>query len=383
MLSFFIFLKIGEVLLILLAMLFMVFALLAVPGAILYVIYKNKKNRAAWQEIAPKLNLQLTKSGKMPMTGVYNDCPVKVSIGARRVGYGEDSYVENFTYCEINFPTSLRLLLNIKFGKAGKNTIPLGNANFDKSYAVKAYDANLIRQLLLADFHSAKTQNLMGDLILAKDEFDEVKINDKRVYVETSGVVNDFETIKNLLDATTDLAKRFYEARQNLPPAKWEKQTLSSWQTLANEHNLSLDAKNYILQGNYKNFPVRVSLETIKGKWQTEIKLKFPKSLMTGLKIMPDNSLHKALTWFGMQDIEAGNKAFDNAFIVKAKNVVVAKHKLQPDLCTKLIDLKSRTSNILITDEDLDITHDTVLGEPGKLKNHLDELIFTAQMLMR
>ena len=46
---------------------------------------------------------------------------------------------------------------------------------------------------------------------------------------------------------------------------------------------------------------------------------------------MPDNALHKALSWLGMQDIESGNKAFDDAFIVKAKNEAVARNKLQPD----------------------------------------------------
>lgn len=116
-------------------------------------------------------------------------------------------------------------------------------------------------------------------------------------------------------------------------------------------NGLSFDAKGYVLQGNYQNFPVFIALETGAGEWQTQMKLRFPHSLMVGLKIMPENTIHKALTWVGVQDIEVGIKEFDDAFIVKGKNIEAAKYKLQPDFCFRLVELNRQTSNISIDDE--------------------------------
>ena len=98
---------------------------------------------------------------------------------------------------------------------------------------------------------------------------------------------------------------------------------------------------------------------------------------------MPDNPLHKALSFLGVQDIESGNKIFDDAFIVKAENVMIARHKLQPDLCTQLLKLNSRASNVLVTDEEISITSDSVLNDERILQSYLDEVVLSAQMLVR
>lgn len=383
-----IFLKLGEVILVLFAIFMMLAAFLAIPGAIAYVIIKGKRNREAWGEVSNKLGLKLLPNGKLPMTGVYNDCPVEFSIFVQRRmgGYSGEIYHRrhvNYTFCKANFPNNLRLSLNITTGKSSHGSIFTGLAGFDNSFDVRGIDREIVQRMLLTESPTQRTNNLVGDLMLAKESVSHIQIDDEGVYVQQKGVVTDLETIKKWLEITTYLAKRFYAARQNLPRTDWEKQTIQAWQSLAGQNNLSFNSNNLTLEGNYKNFPVRVAVKADTEKMQTEIKLNFPNSLMAGLKIMPDNAVHKALSWLGMQDIKSGNKTFDDAFIVKAQNEAVAKNKLQPDLCTQLLNINSQASNLLITDEEISIVFDSVMSDEKFVKFYLEALVSTAQMLQR
>lgn len=379
----------GEILL----FLFILMMLFSIPviiiGVVFYILRRNNKNRAAWNLLAQKLNFQMRDPKKLEMTGFYNNCDVKVSIGARRSGSGNNRRVEYFTYCVTKFPHSLRFMLNISSPKGffsgifNSNKMILGQPFFDQTFNAGCYNPQVLQSLLLSNFPSGKVRNLMEDLMLGNKQVGIINITDKKVYVEENGQIGDENKIVQMLEVTTNLANRFRAARESFPLINWEKQTLAAWQNLALQNGLSLDTKSYILQGNYQNFSVFIALKTDAGKWQTQIRLRFPHSLMIGLKIMPENVIHKALTWVGVQDIEAGIKEFDDAFIVKGKNIETAKYKLQPDFCFRLVELNRQTSNISIDDEEISLVFDTVLGDGRMLKNHLDVMISTAGMLLR
>lgn len=377
-----------EILLILFFLMMVFLIPLIIIGVVFYILRRNNKNRAVWNLLAQKLNFNMRNPKKLEMTGFYNNCEVKVSVGSRRSGSSSNRSVEFFTYCIANFPYSLRFALHINSQKGllsnvlDLNEMVLGNPYFDRAFNVRCYSAQILQSLLLSDFPSGNARNLMDDLMTAK-QAGIIKVTDKQVYIEKGGQIGDENEITQMLYIATDLVNRFRAARETFPLTNWEKQMLAAWQNLARQHGLSLDTKNYILQGNYQHFPVFIALETDTGKWQTNIKLRFPDSLMTGLKIMPENSVHKALTWFGVQDIEAGIKEFDDTFIVKGKNVEAAKYKLQPDFCFRLVELNRQTSNISIDDEEISVTFDTVLGDGRMLKSCLDTVVSTAKMLLR
>ncbi len=366
------------------------FGILAfIAGLIIYKLRQNVKNRAAWREASQKLNLTMRNPKKLELKGVYHGCEILLAVGRRSSGHGDERHVEYYTCCQSAFPLPLRFLLDIRAPKGlfsgvfKSDQMFLGQPNFDKVFNVKCYDGEVLRRLLLSDFPSDKTQNLMGDLMLTNQSAGVVKVSDERVYLEKSGIVSDFETLKEMLDMTSRLANRFKNAREKFPLAEWEKHLLASWKALADENDLKLDAVRFQMQGIYKNFPVFAALDAAKGKWRTEIKLRFPQNLQTGLKIMPENSLHKAFTWLGAQDIESGIKEFDDSFIVKAKNAGAARSKLKPDLCGQLVALNKRASNISIDDEQISFSFDGVLGDGKILKSYLQAIAATAELLRR
>lgn len=379
----------GETILILFILAFSALIPLIIIGFVFFKLRSNKKNLNNFGQFAPQFGLQMPNPKSPKLKGFYNDCEVEVALSSRRVGSGEDSSTEYFTYCEAYFPNSLRFLLDIScpqgwFSRTlNSNDIKLGQPSFDNKYSLKCYDGEIARRLLLSDFPSNNTQNLMGDLMRASETITYIDITDREVYTEETGHFSDMNKIKQMLDVTTYLAKRFKAARESFPLADWEKQLFANWQKIANENNLQFDSQEVQMQGNYKNFPIFVALKTDKGKWQTQIKIKFPNSLMIGLKLMPENSIHKALSWLGVQDIKVGIKAFDDAFIVKGKNIQMAKHKLQPNVCNQLVALSRTSSDLLIDDESMSFTFDTVLGDEKKLKSFIEGMISTSKMLLQ
>lgn len=369
--------------------LIVIFVMLLVPillvGIVGFIFWRNSKNRIVWDSAAKNLNLNLPNPKKLEMSGLYNNCQVKIAVGARR----SNESTEFFTYCVTEFQQNLRFLLDINsphhlLSKVfNSNEMKLDQPVFDDKFRVGCYDANILQKLLLADFPSSQSRNLMEDLLIAQRIFYTINITDKKVYLETDGQLGDEIRIKQMLEATTHLANRFKTARESFPLSDWEKHLFQNWQNLAAQNGLLFDQKTLQIQGIYKNFPVLIALETEKKMWQTEIKLRFPQSLMMGLKIMPENSIHKALTWLGVQDIEVGIKEFDDKFIIKGQNIQQVKHILQPDLCRHLVELKNLCSDFLIDDNELAITFDQLLGEEKTLKSYLEAIVSTAKMFIR
>lgn len=372
----------GETIIIVLALGLMILLPFIIIGTVFFILRRNKKNRGTWNLIAQKLNLTMPNPQKLEMKGFYNNRQIRLSVGARRTN---DS-TETFTFCVTEFSHSLRFLLNVNSPKGlfskvfDSNSMKLGQAGFDEKFNVSCYDENVLRKLLLSDFPSNKTQNLMGDLMLAKQSFGVINITDHKVYLETGGQISDENLIRLMLDLTTNLANRFASARESFPLAGWERSLLANWQKIADDKGLSFDSKNVVIQGNYKDFPVRISLETDIKKFQTKIHLQFGKSLMIGLKLMPENSIHKAMTWLGVQDIETGIKEFDDLFIVKAENSQQAKHILKQSLCNQLTGLAKQSSSFEINDNEITIYFGQILGDEINLKSNLEAVILTAGM---
>ncbi len=370
---------------------FLFFFVFAVPAVIIGItlfvlLTRNKKNRAVWGNVARSLNFNMPQPKQLQMFGEMGGSKINVAIRVERSYTGEHTRVKFFTYCTSEFRHPLRFLLDISTVKSyvpGSSTFKIGQANFDKAFDAKCYDANVLSRLLLSDFPSDKTQNLFGDLMWAKQTAGTIRVTDKSVYIERSGQVSDENALRQMIEVTAHLSKRFEAARKSFPLTDWETNLINSWKKFADQNSLVFNADYFQIQGIFRGAPVFVELETGDGKWQTEIKLKFPQNLAIGFKLMPENSVHKALTYLGVQDIEAGIKQFDDLFIVKANNVEAAKWKLQPDLCTKLIAINNNASTIAIDDSEFSVVYNSVLGDPQILKETLDAISSASGMLIR
>ena len=308
---------------------FAVVVAISIPIAIIvgvwWVVRRNQLNRAAWQKLAGEIRFHMPNPQKLEMLGKYNGIDTRLAVGARRRGSGDERHVEHFTYCTSKFPKPLRFAVKISSQKGWLSNLlkssrdTIGERSFDENFGVKCYDKRRIRRLLLSDFPSHKTANLMGDLMLASQNYDVITLTDNHVYIETSGHIRDHDDLKKLLQITNGVARRFAEARKLFPLEEWEKQLVGNWTAFASNNGLEFDQEDFRLKGVYRGFPFESWVHPEPGKWKTSIEVRFPQKLMVGFKIYPEIGLHSAVKLFGFQDIETGHKAFDDAFIVKAK----------------------------------------------------------------
>jgi len=135
-----------------------------------------------------------------------------------------------------------------------------------------------------------------------------------------------------------------------------------------------MDAEAIILEGIYNGFPIKAWVHSEPAKWKTSVELRYPEKLMVGFQIYPEAAIHTAIKIFGFQDLKAGHKAFDDAFIVKAKNAQVAKAKMTNDFCDQMVGLDKNTSAIELNDEKMTITVDQVLGDLKNLTRFINAM---------
>lgn len=374
--------SLGEVVVFLFVVLFVIAIPVVIGGAIIYALRKNAKGRVAWQEVSKKLGLTMPNPKIFEMFGTINGVDVRIAIGKRRSG-GQDSTTEVYTYTSSKFPHSLRFQLSISAPKGffSSSSMKLGQEAFDKTFVAECYHQDVLRRLLLTDFPSNKTQNLMGELMLASYNVETISIKDEVVYLENSGLITDTAVVQNMVETTASLVSRFSAARDVFPLAEWETNTLNEWQKLADGAKLTLDRKAFRIEGNFEGFHLKLAMKTKSGIWQTELVLRFPQSLKIGLKIFPENAIHKVFAVLGVQDIKSGIKKFDDAFIVKAENAVVAKGKLTAEFCGQLFGLCDKTSAFIIDDEQIAITIDDLLREEDILKGYVLAMSRAAKLL--
>ena len=243
------------------------------------------------------------------------------------------------------------------------------------------YDEKILRKLLLTEFDSARTANLKGDLMLAHNAFPKIVLTDEKVYIETPGQVGDHEVIKALMMKTNRLAMRFSKARELFPLTDWEKALNANWSTYAQKHGMTYDAENTTLQGKYRGFPMQAKVFVEPGFWKTELKLRFPQKLQIGFNVFPEHKMHSVGKLFGYQDLKTNHKAFDNEFIVKAKNTQVALLKLTPEICDQILGLKRNSEALSFDDEEMRLTTGFVLGDLNVLSKFLTGMLNVMERL--
>ncbi len=387
MFSLFIFSRAGEFILVFLVLAFAAAVPLIIGTIVFVTLRKNRLSRASWQKLSGEIGFHMKNPRHLEMTGMYNGLETKLSIGSRRVGGGEDSHMEFFTYCVSRFPKSLRFAMQISAPRGfsskvlSSHEMRVGHANFDKNFEMTCYDVRVLQRLLLSDFDSAKTGNLMGELMLARESFDIVQLNDEKVYVETYGQERNPAVLKNLLAVANGVARRFKEAREQFPPMDWENALSQNWNAFANQYQLTFEPENVVLEGTYKGYPLSVAVHCEPGKWMTSLHVRYPRPLQIGFNIYPELSIYKVAKIFGFQDIKAGHTDFDKAYVVKAKNIQVAKMKMTPEFCIQMVALDKHTHAISLTDEEMKMTLNQVLGDTNSLKSYIEAMISAMKKL--
>jgi hypothetical protein len=107
----------------------------------------------------------------------------------------------------------------------------------------------------------------------------------------------------------------------------------------------------------------------------TKYHIDYHERVPVDFKIIRKNVLHKVRNAFGMQDIKTGNPAFDDRVLVHGLHPLAVQKFLTPDRQAVIMDLMNSHTDIVISNEMIE------LNKPGKEKN-AGTLVRTADSLL-
>jgi hypothetical protein len=115
--------------------------------------------------------------------------------------------------------------------------------------------------------------------------------------------------------------------------------------------------------------------------YQLEVSVRFPEPLALGLDVQPTGVLDKVAVFFGGQDIQTGQPAFDGAFRVKAADTAGAVQLLDPGRAARILQLQANAGPTLINDEGIAVRLPSVPHDPSAIPRVVQHMSALAEDL--
>ena len=179
------------------------------------------------------------------------------------------------------------------------------------------------------------------------------------------------------IDMMLFVAERLKLARLRLGPARWELDAAAVWTAFSGRCGLTFDRDRLRLHGTLEGSRVDMRLvgEPVP---RTTLRVRYPKPLGIGLFIGRGTVLG-LFKFLGVQDIELGDPAFDEAFIVKGNPEPVVKQVVHAEMRREIMGLAQRGLQLTVFDDHLDVS------APGMILDgaRLDELLLRGMAVVR
>jgi hypothetical protein len=148
----------------------------------------------------------------------------------------------------------------------------------------------------------------------------------------------------------------------------------AGWTSFARASGLSLDVERHVLEGTYAGVRVRLSLATDDGTPHTQVRVFFPRPLGLGFSIARQGLVDSIVSFFGGQDIQLGDPAFDDAFVIKGQPEDAVRQLLaSPEARARLLAILSRASRLTMSDLGLDVRAHAFQTDETVLRAMLDD----------
>jgi hypothetical protein len=205
----------------------------------------------------------------------------------------------------------------------------------------------------------------------------EVTVDDHSVRFERSGYALDPQMVGQALDGVTMIAERLKLARARLGPAQWELDAAAAWGAFATRYSMQFDRERLRVSGPLEGSKAEVRI--LGGAVpRTRVRVRFPNPLGLGLYVGL-GQVSGIAKFFGAQDIEVGDPAFDQAFVVRGGPESMVRQVLHAQMRAELLGFASRGARVEIQDDRLEA------WLPGMLfkGQELDELLMRAMAVVR
>lgn len=342
-----------------------------------------KRDGERWASTAAELGLTLEPRNAGHSIGLWSGTTIKqvmfgerggmpVRAGVRIVvrGTGKNRRTYYYTYVEAGLPRSLELGLSVAPSSwlasaigdlfAGKD-LQVGHPELDARYRIGASIADLARALLRAP---PVADALLG---LSRARF-APWIDDATVKLEAQGKYLDARELSRALDACVDLAHRLVSARTAIGLGNMQRVLAEHWRPVAESLGLAIDYDRCVMSGRCEGMHVEVHGLQRGDRYGTSFVVRFDRPLGIGLRLERQEGWGAKLGGLvGMKDIEVGDRAFDDRFIVRGSPEAAVRAALTHEVRGLLVQIQEHSTSLAVEDAGLRADVDWLVNEPSWL----------------
>lgn len=348
----------------------------------------SRRRGRQWAAAAQQLGMtvgdgQGRPSAMEPMWGERAGLPVQVKVFGRTRGSGNNRRTEYFTFVRVTFPRSLDIGLKVSptglmsrawTAVAGESDLQVGDPELDPRFDVRAADPRLAAQLLRVPY-------VREGLVWHANATFRPHVSDTSVYCEAKGAQRDVGTLSVAVDGAVDLARRVIAARAEIGPSRGQWAVAERWQLVAQSRGLSVDVENTRMSGRYEGMHVEVDTQLRGQQRWTVFTVRFDRPLGVGLVITRQTSLSSLGKLLGMQDIETGDRTFDDRFVIKGNPASTVRSMLGPEVRQRLAALADQATKIEVKDDMLRAEVQWLVVEPQDVESGIATLAGAAAAL--
>ena len=204
-----------------------------------------------------------------------------------------------------------------------------------------------------------------------------VEVDDHSVRFERETYALHPNSVGPPIEMVLTIAERLKAARLRLGPARWELDAAAIWGAFSARSGLAFDRDRLRLHGTLEGSRVDVRLVG-EPTPRTALRVRYPKPLGLGLYV-GRGQVAGLFKLFGVQDIELGDRAFDEAFVVKGNPESLVKQVVHADMRRELMGLAQRGLQVTVFDDHIDVVTPGMLLDGAKL----DELLLRGMAVVR
>lgn len=326
---------------------------LLIPSVLLFLAVRHALRplaaAAAYRNVAWRLGLDANTRGTS-MQGHVG--PRRIWVGEVREGRGASSRTRVRAMLDLEHPLGMGLRLRHRERLAERLRTPLrsrrskvviGDPELDQRVELQAYDPDRVRAMFTEELRTAVHEVV--------DAWKDLEITDHSVIVRLRRAVSSEDKLEQLVDQLGRLTSTLEAARATLPlPAQLEA-VVEPWRELAATLGLAFHPALPAMKGELSNRQVQVDATRAADGFRADIVVHFAPHPETGLLIAPQ--LEKARAGEG-QDIQFGDPAFDDAFIIKGWDPRRMKKLLHASARADLLEL-AELGQISLTDRAVEL----------------------------
>ncbi|MEC7525949.1 MAG: hypothetical protein VYE22_39070 [Myxococcota bacterium] len=356
-----------------------------VVGLVWFSLRQQREQGRRWAEACQQLGLTLTGSPtrglfsgprvslRQTMDGERAGLPVQVGMRIVTSGSGKNRQTHYYSYAKAFFPRSLELGLSVTptnvvarafAALVGSRDLEVGDARIDPHYKIAAAEPEAAQALLRVPY-------LADALAVGASGAFEPYVSDTELRYEMRGKCLDAGPLGAALDQAIDLARRILAAREEIGPTGAEDVVDRAWRPIAEARGLALDVDQTRMSGRVEGVHVEVDAQLRGTRRVTVFTVRFDRALGVGLKLTREGALHGIGKLFGMVDIETGDPAFDDRFVVKGQPADAVRALLTPEVRSQLVSLQQHAELLEVEDDRLTAVVGWLIRDPAWIDSGL------------